>query len=114
MLWAGKHAGRNRQMAPAMERRIAPGRDRAASETEACAYKIAVTIIYNGRVETMARAIPDGICLKIQPRHPGRGAKKTHTAGPARITKRGDRGGDLAALGTPPACHARAAAIELQ
>jgi hypothetical protein len=33
-----------------------------------------------GRVEYVARAIPDGICRQVVPRHLWSGAKKTHTA----------------------------------
>jgi len=67
-----------------------------------------------GRVEHVVRAIPDGICRAVVPRHLCSGAKKTHTAGRGTNATQGDHGGELAALGTPPACHARAAAIELQ
>jgi len=73
-----------------------------------------LTILFNGRVETMARLSPDGICRGTGPCPSRQGAKKIHAAGLARISKRGDHGGDLATQGTPPACKARAAAIALQ
>jgi len=100
--------------APGRERRRAPGWDRAPSETEACVYKTALTILSTGGVETMARAIPDGFCRGTGHCPSQQGAKKPHAAGPTRFTKRGDHGGNRAVLGTPPACHARAAAIDLQ
>jgi hypothetical protein len=62
----------------------------------------------------MARAIPDGICRGTGPRLLRQGAKESHAAGPARMSKRGDRGRDIAALGKPHACHVRSATIELQ
>ena len=41
------------------------------------------------------------------------GGEETPASGPGRNTELGDRGGELAALGTSPARHARAAAIGL-
>jgi len=67
-----------------------------------------------GRVEHVARAIFDGMCRAIAPRLLWSGAKKTNTAERGRNPNRGTMGGELAALGTPPAFHARAAAVELQ
>jgi len=47
-----------------------------------------------GRVEHVARAIPDGICRAIAPRHLWSGAKKTHKRAWVSIPKRGNMGGN--------------------
>jgi hypothetical protein len=96
------------------QRGTARARDRVVSETKEGMSHTVRSDRAPGRVEHVARAIPVGICRKVVPRQLWSGSKKTHTAGWGRNTRQRDYGGILAALGTPPAFHARAAAIELQ
>jgi hypothetical protein len=92
--------GRHRRIAPGRGRRRAAGRDRAANETEACVSKTAVTILSYGRVETMARTIPDGICRGTGPCPSQQGAKKTHAAGPVSSEAQNAPSPPLSAPGT--------------
>jgi len=93
------------------ERGAARARDRVVSDKEEGLSLTARSDRDPSRVEHVARAIPDGICRQVVPRHLWSGAEKTHTRAVARIPNRGTIGETRCA---GHAGHARAAATELQ
>ena len=67
------------------ERGTARTRDRGVSEKQEGMSQTARSDRAPGRVEHVARAIPDGICRAVVPRHPCSGAKKTQPTGRGEI-----------------------------